>query len=148
MKMHMFRFNQRGDTIVEVLICMAIISLVLGGAFVTTRNSQLGVRDSQEHAEALKLVESQLEQLRADAADAKAAASPFCMYNAATATIASGNCTQDSAGLPRQADSRYKLSIARAAPDANGGYLFTVTATWPDVNGNGNAQESMVYRLY
>src|SRR5487761_1385964 len=60
----MRRLTQAGDTIVEVLIAMAVISLVLAGAFLTTRNSQTGVLNSQEHAAALKLIESQLEQLR------------------------------------------------------------------------------------
>jgi type II secretory pathway pseudopilin PulG len=149
--------NNAGDTIIEVLVCIAVVSTVLGGAFVTTRNSQVGVRNSQEHAEALKLIESQLEQLRGDTSGAIAAATPFCMYNEApnSAVIApqSVNCSQNSAGTSRQPDSRYYLSIKRCTGigcgnSIAGSYLFTVTATWPSVTGNIKAQESMVYRLY
>jgi type II secretory pathway pseudopilin PulG len=149
----MRRLSQAGDTIIEVLICIGVVSLILGGAFVTTRNSQIGVRDSQEHAEALKLVESQIEQLRADAAgDGKIIAfgTPFCMYNqepvdAATAPT-SADCVQNNADQPTTNQPAYHLTVDRA--NSNGGYLFTVQAWWFSVTGNGKAQESMVYRLY
>jgi len=147
------RFTEAGDTIVEVLISIAIVSLILGGAFVTTRNSQIGVRDSQEHAEALKLIESQIEDLRADASGdgkVKTAATPFCMYNEkpvpATIQPASADCTQDSSGQPTTDEPAYSLTINRS--NSNGGYLFTVQAQWDSVTGKGRAQESMVYRLY
>lgn len=149
--------NNTGDTIIEVLISMAVVSMVLGGAFVVTHQSQVGVRNSQEHAEALKLVESQLEQLRGDTQSAIAASTPFCMYNETiqSAVIApqSANCTQNPAGQSNQPDSRYYLTISRCKSVGCGNYipgsnLFTVTVTWPQVTGQGNGQESMVYRLY
>lgn len=155
--MHIKRLSNTGDTIIEVLVCIAVVSTILGGAFVTTRDSQVGVRNSQEHSEALKLVESQLEQLRGDSAAAVASGTPFCFYNetiySAAIAPASAHCTQDSAGQFSQPDSRYYLTITRCNaigcgnPVANS-YLFTVKASWPEVTGNGNASESMVYRLY
>jgi type II secretory pathway pseudopilin PulG len=155
--MHIKRLSNAGDTIIEVLICIAIVSTILGGAFVTTKQSQTGVRNSQEHSEALKLVESQLEQLRGDTADATTSGTPFCMYNEATYSAviapASAHCTQNSAGQYSQPDSRYYLTITRCNAVGCGNsipnsYLFTVKASWPEVTGNGNAQETMVYRLY
>jgi type II secretory pathway pseudopilin PulG len=149
----MKRFTEAGDTIIEVLISIAIVSVILGGAFVTTRNSQIGVRDSQEHAEALKLIESQIEQLRVDAAsdgNIKTATTPFCMYNekpvSAVVPPASTDCKQDSAGQPTATQPVFALTVNRAS--SNGGYLFTIKAQWDSVAGNGKAQESMVYRLY
>lgn len=150
-----------GDTIIEVLVSIAVVSTVLGGAFVATRNSQVGVRNSQEHAEALKLVESQIEQLRGYSSQAIAASVPFCMYNESPVSTsyspnippAAANCTQNSAGQAGKVDSRYKLTIGRCnlvgcGNNISGSYLFTVTVSWPSVTGNGNEQESMVYRLY
>lgn len=149
----MKHLTQAGDTIVEVLISIAIVSTILGGAFVTTRNSQAGVRDSQEHAEALKLVESQLEQLRADAAgdgNVKIASQPFCMYKeqpvSTTNPITSADCKLDNTGSPTTVEPVFKITIDRVS--SNGGYLFTIKARWDSVAGNGQAQESMVYRLY
>jgi type II secretory pathway pseudopilin PulG len=152
--MFMKRLSQRGDTIVEVLIAMLVVSTVLGGAFVTSNQSQLEVRNSQEHAEALKLIESQLEAVRADATSSSptvfTASTPFCMYNnsavSATTQPTAADCEQDASGTPTTAQPQYALSIARVS--SNGGFLFTINATWYQVNGGGKANETMVYRLY
>lgn len=53
--------NNRGDTIVEVLLAMSIIGIVLGAAFgIANRSVNVG-QDAQERTEALKIAESQLE---------------------------------------------------------------------------------------
>lgn len=150
----MKKLYQRGDTIIEVLVSIAVVSLILGGAFVTTRTSQNGVRNSQEHAEALKLVESQLEQLRADASSATptvfTATVPFCMYNnvAVPSSVppTAADCIQNSSGAPTAIQPAYHMSVTRSA--SNGGYLFTVQAVWDQITGRGQATESMVYRIY
>lgn len=146
----MKKLTQAGDTIVEVLIAMLVISVILGGAFVTTHNSQNGVRDSQEHAEALKLAESQLEQLRADASGPSptvfGATTPFCMYNSQVSPGASNNCQQNSSGVPTSTEPIYHLVITRLP--SNGGFIFTIDVNWAEVNGHGSADEKMVYRLY
>ena len=56
--------RQRGDTLVEVLIAIAVVSLILGGAYVTTNRSLYATRAAQERGNALKLAESQIEQLK------------------------------------------------------------------------------------
>jgi len=56
--------NQVGDTIVEVLVCIAVISGVLGTAYAIMNNSVQSNQSSQEHNNALKVAESQLEQLK------------------------------------------------------------------------------------
>jgi type II secretory pathway pseudopilin PulG len=58
------RLKNNGDTIIEVLIALAVISLVLVGAYVSTQKSTLDVRDSQEHTEALKLLQTQIESIK------------------------------------------------------------------------------------
>lgn len=57
-----FKYN-RGDTIVEVLLALTIVSSMLGGAYVLANRSLNNSRASQERGEALKLVEAQLERL-------------------------------------------------------------------------------------
>jgi prepilin-type N-terminal cleavage/methylation domain-containing protein len=151
------KLRQAGDTIIEVLVSIAIISVVLGGAFVTTRNSQLGVRNSQEHAIALKLLENQLEQMRSNASgDGKifTQGSAFCMYQEEPASMGSGNCLQDSSGNPVASGTQpsYTLSITDCTNVACGNavvgsHLFTAQAAWYQVSG-GNASETMAYRLY
>lgn len=150
----MRRLGQRGDTIVEVLVCIAIVSLILAGAYATTHRSSVGVRNSQEHAEALKLVQSQLEQMRTNVADGAkdvfTAGTPFCMVNAqpvsATTPPNSAKCVQNSSGAPTTVEPAYHLTVTRTA--SGDGSIFTTTAKWDSVSGNGQAQESMSYRLY
>lgn len=92
-KLH--RLNQVGDTMVEVLISMAIVSMILGGAYVTSNKSLLSVRDAQEHVDALKLASSQIESLNAIPAVAYNS-SPFCYGPNGTlqaVNISTGNCT-------------------------------------------------------
>lgn len=61
--------DQTGDTIVEVLLAMAIVGLVLGGAFVSANHSLANSRQAQERGEALKIAESQIEQIKQYAKD-------------------------------------------------------------------------------
>ncbi len=60
----LFKRNQQGDTIMEVLICMAMLGFMLGTAFTLTNRNQLSARSSQERAEATRIAEKQLEYLR------------------------------------------------------------------------------------
>jgi prepilin-type N-terminal cleavage/methylation domain-containing protein len=55
---------QRGDTIVEVMIAMAVLGLVLASAFAISNRSYATGINAQERNEALKVAESQVELLR------------------------------------------------------------------------------------
>jgi prepilin-type N-terminal cleavage/methylation domain-containing protein len=62
----MKRLNQKGDTIVEVLIAIAVVSTVLVAAYQTTGQNIRSAQATQERTEALKLAEGQLERLRSN----------------------------------------------------------------------------------
>jgi prepilin-type N-terminal cleavage/methylation domain-containing protein len=59
-----FRLKQRGDTIVEVMIAIAIVSLVLVTAYGVTNRNTLSIQATQEREQAQHLVEAQIEALR------------------------------------------------------------------------------------
>ncbi|MHB1865527.1 MAG: type IV pilus modification PilV family protein [Candidatus Saccharimonadales bacterium] len=61
---NILRKHEDGDTIVEVLISLAILVLVLGGAYYTASQSYRNDRDSQEHTEGLTIAQTQIEALR------------------------------------------------------------------------------------
>jgi type II secretory pathway pseudopilin PulG len=61
--------NVSGDTIVEVLIAIVILSLILTGAYVTSNDSLRNIRDAQERIQALGIAQSQAEDLRAESND-------------------------------------------------------------------------------
>lgn len=161
-KLYKPSLNQRGDTLVEVLICVLIVTVVLTGAYVTTSKSIQGVRNSQEHTEALKLVQSQLELLRQDAGKTTGAkvfsiVPPFCMLNdgatrgAFSTTSAPGQamCVQNSSGKATDAEPAYTLTVGRQNCSAVSAdcYAFSVKATWNSVTGSVTS-EQITYRLY
>lgn len=153
------RLGQGGDTLIEVLICILVVALILGGAYVTVHQASLKVRDSQEHAEALKLVQSQLEELRQYASKTGGTTifninPPFCMLDtgpvSSTTPPGLAGCVQDNTGHATTNQPAYALTIGRqdCATVAPRCQLFTVKATWTDVSGDHNNSEQMVYRLY
>lgn len=153
--------GQRGDTLVEVLICILIVSMILTGAYVTTNKSTIRVIDSQERAEGLKLVQGQLEQIRQNATTAspnifdQPVAGTFCMVNGAIVNGTNANCRQDRSGAaaPVGVDPAYQIAARRTACDPTLGLptpcsLFTVRATWNSISTKGQAYQEMSYRLY
>lgn len=63
--MLMLKLKQAGDTIVEVLIAIGVVSAIIGGAYASSNHSLRGSLQAQEHSVALKLAESQMESLDA-----------------------------------------------------------------------------------
>ena len=55
--------NTAGDTIVEVLISIAVLSVIIVGAYVSANHSTLVLRDTKEHTDALALAQNQVESL-------------------------------------------------------------------------------------
>lgn len=143
---------QRGDTIVEVLVAIAVISLVLAGAYVTTNRSLQATRAAQERGHALKLAESQLEQLKAlaamdpDAVFGSATPVPFCV-SAELAIVAADDeaCRVDASGQPTETEPVYHISIMRSGPQ-NG--QFAVTNEWEDPSGRMTENVRLLYRVY
>lgn len=135
--MHIRNQTERGDTIVEVLICILVISTMLAGAFATTNNSLQAVRMSQERSQAIKITESQVESLRAIG---PAGFTPFCIagttyHNASTAT----NCYFNQGGQLIASD------LGSQTPSANN--LYANAATGPQFNARITMQPSGRYEI-
>ena len=81
-----YTFNQAGDTIVEVMIALAVLSLSLGISYEAANGGINQSVNAQEHAQALGLIDAQVEELRS-AIDNNTAVIPngsndfFCMSN-------------------------------------------------------------------
>jgi prepilin-type N-terminal cleavage/methylation domain-containing protein len=140
--------TQRGDTIVEVLIAIAVISMILGGAFILTNRSLQGTRAAQERLNAIKLVEGQLEQVKNlsrtnhSAIFGGTTPASFCIDTSSTVKSASdASCKVNSDGAPATTDPAFNLSVSRA------GNTFTVKAVWNSVLNNQDNIE-MKYNVY
>ncbi|HJP95756.1 MAG TPA: prepilin-type N-terminal cleavage/methylation domain-containing protein [Candidatus Saccharimonadales bacterium] len=144
------RSNQRGDTIVEVLISIAVISMILGGAYVTTNNSLRAERGAQERTDASKLVESQIEALKnlADTGDTTIFnTSGFCITGGTTVSTSvktNNTCKFNATGSNNNTvQPVYYISITR------NGNTFTVNNSWDSIETSGQTDSvQMVYKVY
>lgn len=161
------RLQARGDTILEVLIALTVISFILTASYSLANHSLAASRDAQEHVEALKLAEGQLEELQNLSVSSKAshtalfsslASSPVFCIDAATGTkidftLGSPNPSTDldtfqSPPYPAQcnqsATSLYNIFVEynQAAND-----LFIVHVRWDRING-GKDEVSLDYTLH
>ena len=138
------RLTQRGDTIVEVMVVLAILGLSIGISYATANRSLQGMRQSQENAQATALLQSQLESLRywyPNLTDAQMSAA-FCMdtsaSTAATVAVPVSNAACTTGTGPT------KLSITQNPSNTN---EFTLSAAWDDYDGS-TATVTLVYRTY
>ena len=167
--------NSHGDTIVEVLIAITVISTVLGGAFVSARRNLDTTQQAKERDQGVRLIESQIERLKVAAADLADTAdniftrSPgyFCLDNSLTPHDLGGTvppdvnadtfstpqypdeCTLDSAnGTYNSGTSQsipYYVSVQRDTTDQN---LFAIRARWDRAGGDGREEAMIVYRVH
>lgn len=130
--------GQRGDTIIEVMLAVVALSLVVGGTYsIATRNLRAG-RQAQERGEAVKIAESQLENIKSMAVEANNpnlySASNFC-FNP-TSTITTGNCTFDG---------RYRVSINSVPTSVS--QQFTVVVEWDSIGSTPIENVTVQYRV-
>lgn len=134
--------NRRGDTIVEVLIATAVISLVLVGAYAVTNRNRTALQDTQEQSIALKLVERQVEILRG----APATSLPpdgGCFDISGSPQPAGNNCIQKADGAVAVAaygGAKYTMSVNLTAD------VYTVSATWDTLSGSTSTVSSYYRR--
>jgi prepilin-type N-terminal cleavage/methylation domain-containing protein len=133
------RHGQRGDTIVEVLIAMAIISLVLTAAYVTSNRNTILIQSSQEREQAQRLVEGQIEMLRYKGGIATSG-------NCFVGTSESGTCNNFSAS---NSGATYMLKIVGPVGVSNPTGTYTVSATWTSIGAktSDDSNVTMFYRL-
>lgn len=149
------RLTSKGDTIVEVLLAIAIVSSVLTSAFVAANRAYRGTRMSQERMEALKLAETQVELLKSLAGakdstlfdDSKGA--PYCIADDGSLKklSASGLPVLDAdnfAAYPPECNSNlYYFSVQYDESDDT----FSVRARWDGLDSQ-KQEVALLYRAY
>lgn len=154
--------RERGDTIVEVLLSLAVLGAVLGAAYVVSNRNIITNRVSQERLEAVKLAETQFERLKIQASNNATVLdqSGFCLPKGTTpgnevVDASDSRCHVNTNGDPVTADvsPRYSMAIVRDAyvsvpniPQA--GTRFRITMTWDNVAGDGTDRLDSFYEVY
>lgn len=142
--------SQSGDTIVEVLIAIAVVSLILAGAYVTTNRSLLATRAAQERAMALKLGESQIERIKGlvatdpDLIFGPSAPTTFCISAVSGNPVVDthNDCAVGTNGLYSTQEPVFHLSVVRT------GNYFVLTENWTNVRGQTTDNLQLRYRVY
>lgn len=144
-----------GDTIVEVLLAIAVTSAVLAGAYVAVNRSLNATRAAQERGEAVKVAQAQIERLKYLNSSGSPANiyqdGPYCITSAlvvrAVADVA--NDSDDPNGC--RTSGRYVASVTRNASSK----VYQVRVLWENATGSntvanypGFDEIKMYYRVY
>jgi type II secretory pathway pseudopilin PulG len=163
--------QNRGDTIVEVLIVLAILTFALSISYASATRSLADAQLAQENSYATELAQSQIEEIRVAVIGSLASTSgsisnlsgvtvggvvqQFCMNlgNDYLATDAA-HCQITNGGTTYTINDRLLLS----APTSGGGgplffpftsvNTFEVTITWPDSLNQGTDTDKLFYKVY
>lgn len=153
--------SQAGDTIVEVLIAVAIVSTVIVSAFTIANKSSLQIRAAQERSEAIKLGSSAIETIKAQPTLANAldssdpSSAPYCVDLQTKAIIGGGPLpapltndkgsdynTSASCSLV-SSDVTYNVSVTRVNQEGS----FVIHVRWDRVGGGQRQDITFNYRL-
>lgn len=132
--------NQRGDTIVEVLVVLAVLGMALGTSYAIAGRSLINARQAQENAKATELLKEQLETIRVLAAQGSILPthSNFCI----------GVDGVRKTGANTNPECLFENSLYRVTVTQSSDQKFTLKAVWDDVGGDGKASATLVYRRY
>lgn len=153
--------NNDGDTIVEVMIVLAILGLAVGISYATANRSLLNARQAQENSAATELVQTQVENLSIlapvtnppVAKNVFAPAQPYCIKDAGAVNPFITDISQCTFGT----NNLYTIQIwncdkvshattpCSTVSDAN---TLVTQATWPDVLGQGTDTVTLVYKAH
>lgn len=152
------KHNQRGDTIIEVMVALAVLGLAFAISYATANHALNGSQNSQEHGQALQILDSQVEMARANVANSSlySYSNPgqtFCMNPATQAPVpaSDSSCQMTDGGAQYQIiDSYSPVSVSGGSCSTPSTVCldnFTFKITWNGIGNLGNQQESVNYQL-
>ncbi len=155
------QISTSGDTIVEVLIAMAVASTVLALSFTTMSRNLYNLQDAQERSTATKLVQGQIEAVRNlyvasnSTFTALAANTNFCVYNNGQ-SIQTGFQNNAPNGLSLSSDdwNNYPANCAQGpgsfyhvGVSTSDKSLYKFYVRWDQIGANTRDQVMMVYKV-
>jgi prepilin-type N-terminal cleavage/methylation domain-containing protein len=163
--------HQRGDTIIEVMIVLAILGLAISISYATANRSLLNTRQAQEDAEASEYVQSQIEGINAldsnvtidNGLPLSSESGEFCITNPDPSSpviqqnthvvpappvppCSFGSLNYNVVIVSCDSDFSDPLCSYAAAVTNPPTQTYVVQAKWPDVFGEGYDTVTQVYR--
>jgi hypothetical protein len=153
--------RQTGETIVEVLISVAVLGLILVSTYVLANQSGQANRQAQERAEALNENSGHLELFKTyleDEGDLPTSTGLFCVYQDSSGVLSIEGGIN---GIPEDAqadpltsypgecksgpEGRYNTAIRKITDET--GTTYDVITRWDRVSGGGVEELSLLYKL-
>ena len=146
MKWHK-KLTQTGDTIIEVLIVLAILGLAFSVSTATARKGLSQARTAQEHSQAMGIGQAQIEKLRLAINNNVSFNTPtFCMTSTSAYTHVNATVTIDPATGDLNAQSTggcqegiYSSLVIALAPNGSNPAHYKIFVFW-EGTGSGNQQ--------
>jgi prepilin-type N-terminal cleavage/methylation domain-containing protein len=147
--------NQAGDTLVEVMLAIAVIGMVIGASYATASRALRTGRFAQEQTEALKLAESQVEQLKYlastsvlpgsanDIFNGAAGQNRFCIRDNDSFTKVLATSSADYTSYCRLRSGLYDILVEYTASEN----LFRINIDW-ERTGATNGAVQVSYKLF
>ncbi len=161
--------NSNGDTIIEVLMAVAIMGVILVGAYVSAGNSFNSTQLSKERDTALRVAETQMERIRGFKTTGNGLiASNTCVSSVGVTLSINGNPTIPPAlsadilsGVPGNynpgciqdsTSTQYAMGTSDGIPFHINNQVstndYTVHVRWPGSGRGGNQEVIIKYRAY
>lgn len=143
--------SSRGDTLIEVMLAIAILSSVLAGSYSITRRALRISQASQDRIYGLKLLEGQIEMMRQyreidssgwakGISDIVSSGGAYCfhpedlLFDPETLQPSTADCSSFG---PTEDISRY--TIRNTTENLAGANIYVFRVQWPALNGGGEA---------
>lgn len=153
--------KEAGDTIIEVLISVLVVSSVLVSAFAVVNKTSQNTIQNQEHNVALKILEGQMERLKIASVDPDPSSQQMYTLNQSFCLNDSSEIKKNSpSGPPSTNTSDYASECIVVDGDSTVPYYisikgvgapvketFTATAVWDGVTGSQDRVQ-IVYKLF
>ncbi len=151
----MLKLENGGDTIIEVLIALAVLSLAFAISYATASRALQVSQNSQEHSLALEYLDAQVEALRYVATQPqqilpiadfihRGIPSSFCLVPSLSAT----STISLSSTVPCKEPGNGFDYLVEITPDPRLNYIFHFTVTWPGLGSLGPQSEELSYKVY
>ncbi len=149
------KLSNSGDTIVEVLFAIAVITAVLSASYAVTLRSLNDDLNNEDRSTAITLAEAQIEDLRTYvSSNTLPSSGTFCFYQNSTSGINLGtpdpgapgpdNCQVNSAGFGgATSEPYYDLSINQTSPNN-----FSAEVQWLSAGSGSPDNVTMFYTMY
>ncbi len=153
--------NSAGDTIVEVLVVLAVLSLAFAISYATANHALVQSRNAEEHSEALGLLNTQVELLRAaythNISTVPRNGTYFCMTAAPVNPVLGFSPGYPTPTATFDNFTKYPSECKNNAFN-NGGYnwsidfklgtdAFDLRVRWDGIGKQGRQQEELTYKI-